>query len=81
MLCVAILGSGLGQNEAETARDHKFVSGFHENESENAPARPKLSRRFSVSGLSPPVSARPAGRHAGFYDCMSGLMKLRNCMS
>ena len=44
---------------SQTARDHKFASEFHKNESENAPARPKLSRRFSVSWLSPPVNASP----------------------
>ena len=58
MLCVAILGSDVGQNRSENVGDHKLVSDLAKNRSENSPSRPKTGRRFSVSDLSPTVNAK-----------------------
>ena len=60
MLCVAILGSDVGQNRSENVGDHKLVSDLAKNRSENSPSRPKTGRRFSVSDLSPTVNAKAA---------------------
>ena len=59
MLCVAILGSDVGQNRSENVGDHKLVSDLAKNRSENSPTRLKTGRRFSVSDLSPTVNAQP----------------------
>ena len=60
VLCVAILGSDVGQNGSENVGDHKLVSDLGKNRSENSPTRLKTGRRFSVSDLSPTVNAQPA---------------------
>ena len=60
MLCVAILGSDVGQNRSENVGDHKLVSDLAKNRSENSPTRPKTGRRFSVSDLSRTVKAQSA---------------------
>ena len=68
-LCVAILGSDVGQNRSENVGDHKLASDLAKNRSENSPSRPKTGRRFSVSDLSPMVNAKAdAGCHpVAFY--------------
>ena len=58
VLCVAILGSDVGQNRSENVGDHKLASDLAKNRSENSPSRPKTGRRFSVSDLSPTVNAK-----------------------
>ena len=58
MLCVAILGSDVGQNGSENVGDHKLASDLGKNRSENSPTRLKTGRRFSVSDLSPTVNAQ-----------------------
>ena len=59
MLCVAILGSDVGQNRSENVGDHKLASDLAKNRSENSPTRLKTGRRFSFSDLSPTVNAQP----------------------
>ena len=60
VLCVAILGSDVGQNRSENVGDHKLVSDLAKNRSENSPTRLKTGRRFSFSDLSPTINAQPA---------------------
>ena len=59
MLCVAILGSDVGQKRSENVGDHKLVSDLAKNRSENSPTRPKTGRIFSFSDLSLTVNAQP----------------------
>ena len=68
VLCVAILGSDVGQNGSENVGDHKLVSDLGKNRSENSPTRLKTGRRFSVSDLSPTVNAQPGPQR----HCMRG---------
>ena len=68
VLCVAILGSDVGQNGSENVGDHKLVSDLGKNRSENSPTRLKTGRRFSVSDLSPTVNAQPVPAYLGSQE-------------
>ena len=68
MLCVAILGSDVGQNRSENVGDHKLVSDLAKNRSEISPTRPKTGRRFSVSDLPRTVNVQPGMKaHSGIH--------------
>ena len=44
LLCVAILGSDVGQNRSENVGDHKLASDLGKNRSENSPTQLKTGR-------------------------------------
>ena len=79
MLCVAILGSDVGQNRSENVGDHKLASDLAKNRSENSLTRLKTGRGFSFSDLSPTINAQPAKREF-LFQCTSVAIARGNTM-